>query len=323
MRLWTDLINPADLTGFARETAEIYDSSALALLMPTTTVDDVVFSWDVDTLDTLMAEYRAFDAETSIGGGAGYERKTAELAPLGRKTRFGEYERLRRRNASADSFQAEADRKAGALARGVIDRINLLRGEALVNGGYTIEENGFRQVVDFGRHQDLTVTAATLWDAAGATPLEDVAAWAELFADHANIMPTHIIASSKVALLMRKSITPDDAFRTASLADLNAELAANELPQLVVSNGRINGTNVIPADKLVMGVAGKTGGTVFGTTVEADDPRYALSGSELPGIVVGTYLEEDPATVWVRSAAIGLPILANPSMSLAATAVSA
>lgn len=322
MRLWTDLINPADLTGYAREIAETYDASALSVLLPSTTVDDVVFSWDVDTLESLVAEYRAFDSETSIGDGGALERKTAELAPLGRKVRFGEYERLRRRGAGTDSFQTAADKKAEALAKGVIDRINLLRGEALVDGGYTISENGFKQVVDFGRHDDLTVTAGTLWDA-GGDPLADLTAWVEVFAEHAGIAPTHMIASSRVALAMRASITPEGAITKASLSNLNDELAANGLPQLAVMDGRVNGERIIPADKLVMGVEGLTGGTIFGTTVEADDPRYSLDGGELPGIVVGAYAEDDPATVWIRSAAIGLPILANPSMSLAATTVSA
>lgn len=322
MKLWTDLINPADLTGYAREIAESYDASALSALLPATTVDDVVFSWDVDTLDSLVAEYRAFDAETSIGDSVSLERKTAELAPLGRKVRFGEYERLRRRSAGANSFQVAADKKAEALAKGVIDRINLLRGEALVNGGYTIAENGFKQTVDFGRHDDLTVTAGTLWDA-GGDPLADLTAWVEVFAEHGGVAPTHMIASTKTALALRECITPGGAVKTTSLADLNEELAANELPRLEVMNARVNGQRVIPVDKLVMGVAGLTGGTVFGTTVEADDPRYALSGGDLPGIVVGAYSQDDPATVWIRSAAIGLPILANPSMSLAATTVSA
>lgn len=321
MKLWTDVINPADLTGYAREIADNYDDSALSLLMPTATVDDVVFSWDSDTKESLTAEYRAFDAETSIGDGGGFEHKTAALAPLGRKVRFGEYERLRRRNSDAAAFQAEADKKAAALAKGVVDRINLLRGQALVNGGYTISENGFKQTVDFGRDADLTVTAGTLWDA-GGDPLADITAWAEKFAEHAGVNPTHMVASSKIALALRSWITPDGAIKTASLADVNEELAANELPRLAVLNERVGTQRIIPADRLVMGVEGLTGGTIFGTTVEADDPRYSLQG-DLPGIVVGAYEQDDPATVWIRSVAIGLPILANPSMSLSATAVGA
>lgn len=321
MRLWTDLINPADLTGYSREIAENYDNSALSLLLPVDTVDDVVFSWDVDSRESLTAEYRAFDAETSIGDGGALENKTARLAPLGRKVRLGEYEMLRRRNAGVESFQAAADSKAKALAKGVIDRINLLRGKALVEGGYVINEGGFKQTVDFGRPDDLTVTAGTLWDA-GGDPLADITAWAELFEDHARIAPTHMLASSKTALALRSWITPEGAIKTASLADVNEELGANGLPQLVVVNGRVGSERIIPTDRLVMGVEGLTGGTIFGTTAEADDPRYSLEG-ELPGIVVGAYKEDDPATVWIRSAAIGLPILANPSMSLSATTVSA
>lgn len=317
MALWTDLINPAELTGFAREVADEYDNSALSALMPSTTVDDVVFHWQTDTLDSLLAEYRAFDAETAIGDGGAFEQKVANLAPLGRKVRFGEYEQLRRRSAGVESYQAAAERKAAGLAQGVIDRINLLRGGALVNAGFTINEGGFKQTVDFGRPDELTINAGTMWDAAGVNPFEDLSAWISTFGEHAGEAPTHILASTRVANLLRLAITPDGA-RTASLADVNDELAANSLPAISVVDGRAAGRRFIPDNVLVMGVAGKTGATPFGTTVEADDPRYQLAG-DAPGIVVGAYSEDDPATKWIRSAAIGLPILANPSMSLAAT----
>lgn len=321
MRLWTDLLKPADLTGFAREIAETYDDSPLSILLPLTTVDDIVFSWDVDTKESLTAEYRAFDAETPIGGGHAFENKTARLAPLGRKRRFGEYERLRRRNADADSYQAEADKVVAALAKGVIDRLNLLRATALVDGSYTINENRFKQVVDFGRPSELTLTAPTLWDA-GGDPFEDLAVWAELFAEHAGTPPTDMVGSTKIALALRQWITPENATKTASLAEVNEELEANELPRLHLMKGHVDGQRIMDVDKLVFGIRDLTGGTVLGTTVEADDPRYALEG-EIPGIVVGAYEQDDPATVWIRSNAIGLPIVANPSMSAAATVVSA
>lgn len=317
MELWTDLIDPATLTGFGREIAENYDDGPLSEFFPTAHVDDVIAEWDVDTLDSLIAEYRAFDAETAIGKGSGFVHKVAKLAPLGRKVRFGEYEQLRRRSAGADAVQAAAEKKAAALARGVIDRINLLRGEALFAGGYTINEGGFVQTVDFGRAAELTVTAGTLWSAAGADPFADLETWATVFADHAGRDATHMIAGVAVANRLRVALTPEGQ-RKATLEDVNDELSANGLPFLRVVKGSVAGQALVPADKLAFGVSGMTGGTVMGTTVEADDPRYSLE-DDLPGVVVGAYKEDDPATKWIRSAAIGLPILANPSMSLSAT----
>jgi hypothetical protein len=39
---------------------------------------------------------------------------------------------------------------------------------------------------------------------------------------------------------------------------------------------------------------------------------------EEPGIVAGSYEDEDPIALWTKASAIGLPILANPDLSMVA-----
>ena len=125
MALWTDVIRPADLTGFSRTIADAYDAQGtLAAILPNQQVDDVVFSWKVNARSQDVAQYRAFDAETPIGTSAGVEELTAKLAPVGLKKLLSEYDQLRRRGTnSPETVQAAADRLAGEVAKATVDRV--------------------------------------------------------------------------------------------------------------------------------------------------------------------------------------------------------
>ncbi|WGW12746.1 major capsid protein [Saxibacter everestensis] len=321
MELWTDIINPADLTGFARETAETYDQGSLAALLPNIPVDDVVFSWNVGEKVTDVAEYRSFDAETPIGNAPGVEQKTARLAPLGLKKRFSEYDQLRRRSAnSPETVQAAADRLAAEVARATVDRAERARGEALVTGKLAINENGFIQNVDFGRRADFTITAVTLWSAAGASPLDDLEAWNAAYIEENGTAPTSILVSSRVMSALVKKLRDQlgaGAPTVFTRNNANEIIAGYGLPVPTVYDRRVGGARVTADDRVIFAGTG-VGGTVWGTTVEADDPRYNLTGGDLPGMVVGAYNADDPATKWVRANAIALPILGDPNLSLAA-----
>ena len=76
--LWTDVIDPADQTGFARQTAEDYEAAqgTLARWLPNRTVDDFDVAFTVgDTGLTEVAEYRSYDAETPIGDTPGGQHR--------------------------------------------------------------------------------------------------------------------------------------------------------------------------------------------------------------------------------------------------------
>lgn len=325
MALWTDQINPADLTGFSRTVADVYDGEGtLASVLPNQRVDDVVFSWTINGRSQDVASYRAFDAETPIGTSAGAEEKVAKLAPVGLKKLLTEYDQLRRRGAnSPESLQAAADRLASEVAKATVDRVERLRGEALVTGGLAINENRVVQNVDFGRRGDFTKTAGTLWSAAGADPIADLVAWRGQYVAENGQEPSAIIVSSRIFGVLAKndavrSYFGDAAPRLLTRDAVNSVVTGLGLPALSVYDRTVAGARVV-ADNRVLMVSGDAGATVWGTTVEADDPRYGLAGGDLPGLVVGAHKEDDPAVVWIRANAITLPILANPNLTISAT----
>lgn len=324
MQLWTDLIDPAELSEFAREILEEYAArDALSQVLPTATVDDVVFSWVVNETLVDLAQYRAFDAETVIGKGLSSEEKTARLAAVGLKKRFGEYDQLRRRGASApETVQAAADRLTVSVVKAVADRVTQLQGEALVSGALAINENRFLQNVSFGRAAAHTNAAPTaLWSASGADPITDLLGWVEDIEDASGISPDRIITSTRVFSALAAALAAGSYVTTqagvVSQEVVNEVLVAYGLPAVTIYNRKVGGVRVIADDKLILAPAGGlAGATVWGTSVDADEPNYGLA--QAPGIVAGAYKTEDPNTKWIRSDAIVLPILATPDATLSA-----
>ena len=115
-----------------------------------------------------------------------------------------------------------------------------------------------------------------------------------------------------------------------TLDAVNAILGAYGLPTVTVYNRKVQQggkkVRVLPEDHLFFLPAAvdpnadagtQLGGTFIGRTLEADDPRYGLPQEDQPGLVVGAYREDDPLVAWIRSAAIGMPVLANANLSMA------
>lgn len=340
MALWTDVIDPADLTGYARESFTAYEQSrgALSMFLPNRNVNDTSARF-VRGQNGLVdvAEYRSYDAETPIGDAPGMERVTVDLPPLGRKYLNSEYDQLRQLGRTGDDalVQNTADQLATRAAQAVSDRLELMRGTVLETGKATLSENGFISQADFGRDPKLNVTVGTKWGEAGAKPLEDIRAWVDLYSDTNGVEPGTILVSNKVFSLlamnesMRSLVGVGGSSPAALSADqVNTTLQAHDLPTLQRYNRRVqvagktrrvvdeNTVLVLPPATNNWGET-QLGATFWGTTLEATDPRYGIPFADQPGLVVGAYREDDPLAVWVRSAAIALPVLANANLSMA------
>lgn len=325
MALWTDLINPGDLTGFSRTVVDLYDANAgtLSDVFPSVTTSDVSFRWLVNGKSSDVAAFRSFDAESKIGGAADIEERIASLTPISIKKRFGEYDNLVRSGQnSPESIQAAADRLATEVSQAVIRRLIQARGEALVTGKLVINEDGAVQNVDFRRRPDHTITAKTAWSKDAADPIADLDAWRQAYVDHTGQEPTAIYASTGVVSALQRSAkvrgylggnTPT----MLSMDVLNAILIGYGLPPVTFANTRVMGRPVVDGEYIVFAAEG-AGATVWGLTVEASDPRYNLADAAAPGLVVGAYAQDDPATKWIHANAVALPILSNPDLTLAA-----
>lgn len=326
MALWTDIITPGELTGFSRTIVDQFDANegTLSDVFPSVTAPGLDFKWKVNEKAQDIAAFRSFDAESKIGGAAGFEEKIASLAAISLKKPFSEYDQLVRMGQnSPESVQQAADRIATEVAESVMRRIVQARAEALVTGKLAISDGygdyKFTQNVDFGRRPDHTVTAATAWSGA-ADPIADLESWRQAYVDHTGQEPTKIYASPKVVAALQRNANVrgylgSNAPTLLDRATINNILQGYGLPGITVINSRIKGAAVIDEDVLIFASDG-AGVTAWGTTVEASDPNYALAGGALPGLVVGAYKTDDPALKWIHGNAVALPILGNPDLTL-------
>lgn len=337
MTLWTDLITPAELTGFARAAVEDVErqKATLARWLPNYSVPDVVVRTIVANDGTgALAQYRAFDAETPIGSGGTGARKVFELLPLGLKERVSEYDQLRARGNDAQAMIIGGIEKAAQrVANAVVDRLEVARGQGIDTGALTINENGVVQTMTFGRPAGNTVTAATLWSGA-AKPLDDLIAWGDVFAaGNQGNQPGAIVTSKRVVAALQRNADIRGLVATVggtpgivSIDALSAVLASYGLPPITIYDRKIRGNNVLPDNKVYLLPAAvdpngqsELGATFYGETLEAGEPEYGIGGADQPGLVVGAWKTKDPIAVWVHSNAIAMPVLVNPVASMVAT----
>lgn len=334
MILWTDVADPQELTEVARRAAqdrEQRNKFNLAQFLPNAhTLSQNVTLEVGDNGFAEAAEYRSYDAETPIGGrGTGGQRVTFELPPLGQKNRVSEYNQLRLLGEGGETAMRTAIGQAAVLrGQAVADRIELERGRVLVSGKAAINENGFIVDSDFGRDEELTVTAGTKWGEDGADPVQDILDWTEAYVDRNGEAPAYIVASTKAITALSKYngfLPKDSVRRRASFDEINALLEDEELPQIVKYDRRVRvdrvAQRVIPAETLLLlpEPDAALGKTYWGTTLESLEADYSIQVEDRPGIVAGAYKTNDPIAAWVKASAIGMPVLANANLAMAAT----
>lgn len=347
MALWTDVIDPATLTGYARASLADYEASkgTLAIFLPNRTIPDITARFVAGSNGLLdAAEFRSYDAETPIGAVPGGKRVSIDLPPLGLKVRVSEYDQLRARGqASEENVLTSITRVTDRVVRAVADRIEVARGGVINTGKATISENGFITDSDFGRDASMVATASVLWSvSATATPLTNLRTWRDAFVELNGEEPGSILMSTKAynamctaaefrALAATTAGTPAIVTRDY----VQQVLTAFGLPPIVVFDRKVRVagtvTRVTPDNKVFLLPAPvdpnnaegtDLGGTWWGQTLESSEPNYGLALADQPGVVAGTYRDDDPLGVWVKSAAIGLPVLANANLSFAGTVLS-
>lgn len=341
MALILDLVDPRELQGFTRDIQLEAERNQfqLAAFLPNENIDEIEFRVTRGNLrDADAAKVRAWDTEAPIGSRQGIERIMGELPPISKKIRLGEEERLRRRALERGDNQQMVNAlydDAAQMARAVTARVELFRGEALFNASLAINENGVVQNVNFGRKGSHTVTAGVLWSStATATPVANMRSWVQTYIDSNGVAPAYVLTSTAVIsnLLLNAEIrslaaTANGTPGIVTLDTVNAVFAAFGLPPFIAydTNVRVDGAQqrVTPANKLVlMPPAGEPlGKTFFGTTAEALElvEAQAIDNGQAPGMVATIHKLDDPVSTWTKVAAIALPVLINPDLTLTAT----
>lgn len=332
-----DLITPAELTGYAR--AALADRAEnrrlLSAWLPPRQVGDLVYRFNRGGGGLARAAaFRAYDAEPRFGAREGITRVTGELPPIGEQYVLGEYDSLRLRNATQE-IRDLLLRDAARIAVAIDTRFEFARADALVNGKVTLEENGVIAEVDFGRSTSHSVTpAGALWsDHVTSVPLDDIQAWRDTYVLTGE-QPGAILMSTTVRNhLLRNAQVQGQVYPLASSApqvtstQLNQVMSDLELPPITVWDAQAvdpAGTSrrFIPVDRVLMLPApgdASMGATLWGTTAESQEPGYGIGEADHPGMVVAAFKQSmTPIRVYTIGAALGLPILANPDLSLVA-----
>jgi len=268
MLITTDYVQPAELTGYAREALADLETNQFTLSqhLPSIPVDDLQYRFNRGGAGlTEVATFRAYDAEASIGKRPGLSRVSGDLPPVSRKIRLGEYERLRQRRldaAIADAVYNDTDLMVAAVGA----RIELARGSALSLGAVTIEEDGVIATVDFNRRASHSNQApAVLWSsAANATPIADLIAWSNRYAiANGGRRPGAILTSQTVlSNILRsaevRSLAASNGQSPSIVSPLvlNTILTAYNLPPIIVNDAQVSvdgaATRIIPENNLLL-----------------------------------------------------------------------
>lgn len=342
MALWTDVIDPATLTGYARASLADYEASrgTLARWLPNREVADIVVDFYKGSTGLVdVAAFRAYDAEPTIGKAPSRNKVTLELPALGQNIPVTEYNQLRARGGATgdEAIIQSVQRTMDVVVRAVADAIERMRGVVLVTGKATLAN--FMDD-DFGRSAGHTVTAGASWATSTTDALGHLTTWYDTYVSANGQEPGAIVTSTRVVRLLGglnqfATQLSNGVSRPATADDVRATVAAAGLPPIYTYDRKVSvagsATRVIADDKLLflpepvdtddwMGT--ELGATFWGRTLSSTEPGYELADAEQPGLVAGVYKHETPPMIAeVIGDAIALPVLANADLSFVADVV--
>lgn len=340
MTLWTDIIDPATLTGYARAALEDYEErrGTLARWLPNRDVSDIVVRFVKGQTGLVdVAKFRAYDAPPEVGARKGGQRVTLELPALGQDIPVSEYDRLRAAGGTPTdaAILGYIQTTTRQVVQAVSDSIERMRGVVLATGKATIDQDNYVSDDDFGRPAAHQLVAPTLWSTTTADGTGDLEGAADQYEDTTGERPGAIVMSRRVlraymALEQNATQLLNGGSRQASMEDVNRILDSRDLPPIVTYNRRVQvggvTQKVLPDDGFLM-VPGPVatddwmgtdlGATFWGRTLSSLEADWAIPDDVQPGIVAGVYRHDKPPhSAEVIGDAIGLPVLANADRSL-------
>jgi hypothetical protein len=337
MTLWTDLITPAELTGYARASLEDFEArnGTLARWLPNRFVQDIVARFVAGAAGGLVAaaDFRAFDAEPTLGKGLDAKRYTLDLPAIGRNIPVSEYQQLRNRNSSDAAMIASIERTTDL----VVNRIEAVRGTVLQTGKATVNTGTFSVEDDYARAAGHTTTAGSLWSTGSVDRLAYLQTITDLYRDTNGedagvmLMSTRVFRALQSGTQFQTQLLNGGA-RNATQDEVRGIISAAGLPEIVLyDRSYMEGTTktkVLADDRILLlpapvdpmdGEGSELGATFWGQTLTSMSDEFELADEDQPGLVVGVYRNEKPPMIAeVISDAIAWPVLANPNLSLAA-----
>jgi hypothetical protein len=340
MALWTDIIDPATLTGYARASLADYEASrgTLARWLPNRDVASINVRFVKGSTGLVdVARFRAYDGEPEIGKRPSGQRVTLELPALGQNIPVSEYEQLLAQSGNVSDAQAllSIQNVTNVVVRAVSDQMERFRGTVLNTGVATVTQSNFTMADDFGRPPGHTYTAPALWSVVGTDRLTQLQTAYDLYlaangeAPGAIVMSTAVFRAMALGTQFQTQLVNGGA-RPATLQQAQDTVSGAGLPQIYLYDRRVSvdgvSTPALAADRFLMlpapvepddWMGTQLGATFWGRTLTSQAPGWGIQGEDQPGVVAGVYRNEKPPMgVEVISDAIGMPVLANASLSV-------
>ncbi|MCW2758066.1 MAG: hypothetical protein JWO46_1812 [Nocardioidaceae bacterium] len=343
MPLWTDIIDPVEATGIARDEQYVIEQArggTLARFLPNVQVDSdhVKFFPGVNGLVD-AARYRSFNARPEVGKGQGVTSKTIDLPSVSRNEPLDEMTQKELKRLSDDRVRKGLESAIRRNVQAISMRQELTRGIAIDQGKVVVDQDNFWINDDFQRDAALSVALGTgnWWADPAVDRLSQMSANSDVYASKNNgAGPGRWVFGSRAAY---NAFAAGNQFKTlvgtASRPPLASEVAAYTasagLPDFEIYERHVQVEGALqtvldpkkvyflPEPVAVDAEDGSLlGATYWGLTVSAGFESWGLEPDEQPGIVCGIFADERVgASVEVEGDAIGEPILANANASMA------
>ncbi len=274
----------------------------------------------------IAASIHAFDSETEIGSLEDAKVTLQELALIKRKYKVTEKEIIALANPRNSREEAQLINKlfdhVDILTNGILARVEAMRLEALATGKLTINENGFKAIIDYGMPSANKVSKK--WSDGTGSILDDIYNLSSAIKTATGFKPTRALTSTTTLNVVlkdatiRKAVFGVNSDMILSVNKLNEFLAANSMPQIAVydelyrvqgKDGKYSTKRYLPESAFVLMPDGKLGDTFYGVTAEElelrNDPSIKLE--EIGNILVEQYNTTDPVAKWIKAVATAMP----------------
>lgn len=226
-------------------------------------------------------------------------------------------------------WQSSVDAAAGIAALTIDNTLEQMRGQLLSTGAVTLQSaDGVTHEVDFGVDASQKIAVTTAWNASGAKVFEDFEAAHEVHISKSGMPAGVALTTRRVRSVLLRALQTMYPQQPVGQVALNAYLADRELPQIATYDRAFEGydgskTRVFPEGTLsfLPAQGDPVGRTELGITQEAvqqtsrvqPNGATALTAGTAAGITVITLGSDNPVRRSVKGAALGMPVMDDPT----------
>ena len=344
MALWTDLIDPVEATGIARDEQYLIEQTrggTLARFLPNVLVDaDHVKFYPSSTGLVDAARYRSFNAPPEIGKGQPTKASTIDLPPISRTEPIDEMTQKEIARLSDDRVRKSIESAIRRNVQAISQRQERARGLVIDAGALVVDEDNYLINDVFGRDASLSVSAGTgnWWADPAVDRLTALSTWNDLYATFNNgsgagrlVFGSRAAYNAFAAGNQFKTLVGASASRPPLAAEVESYVGSAGLPEFEIYDRSVSIegtlTKILNPKKVYFlpeavdpndQDGSLLGATYWGRTVSAGFESWGIEPDEQPGIVCGVFREEKVgSSIEVQGDSIGEPVLANPNASMA------